>query len=42
MVKEICIVFFDELSQGDKPFDIMARATPERYRLLDCEEIVSN
>ncbi|KAI0737287.1 hypothetical protein C8Q80DRAFT_1115368 [Daedaleopsis nitida] len=29
-------------SQCDKPLDMMSRATPERYRLMDCTEAVSH
>ncbi|SJK98284.1 uncharacterized protein ARMOST_01547 [Armillaria ostoyae] len=40
--KEICSVSFDELSERDTPLDITFTATPERYRLVDCAEVVSN
>lgn len=39
--KAICNVSLDELPQCETPVNIMASATPERYRLLDCAEAVS-
>ncbi|RYO80136.1 hypothetical protein DL766_009359 [Monosporascus sp. MC13-8B] len=42
VLQEICNISFDELSRRSKPVDIMSSATPERYRLLDCTEAVSN
>ncbi|KAI1808578.1 hypothetical protein F4811DRAFT_548582 [Daldinia bambusicola] len=40
--KEICCISFGQLAHSTGPVDILSRATPERYRLVDCADAVSN
>ncbi|KAK5996371.1 hypothetical protein PT974_01705 [Cladobotryum mycophilum] len=39
-VKAVFTISFEELSQHHKSVDILAHATPERHRLLDCAKVV--
>lgn len=38
--REICSMSFEELSYSHQAIDFMFRATPERYRLIDCSKVI--
>ncbi|KAL6802563.1 hypothetical protein GGI42DRAFT_360265 [Trichoderma sp. SZMC 28013] len=38
--REICSMSFEEISYSHQPIDFMFRATPERYRLIDCSKVI--
>ncbi|KAL7958583.1 hypothetical protein V8C34DRAFT_282685 [Trichoderma compactum] len=38
--REICCMSFEDISYSQQPIDFMFRATPERYRLIDCSKVI--